>query len=40
MLMCSNVLWRISILGGMIVFEKSNGYFPLFKSKLIIGCIV
>lgn len=38
MLMYSNVLWRISILGGINVFKQSNG--SLFKSKSIMGSIV
>ena len=46
MLMCSNVLWRISmvdswrdLVGAIIVFENSKGFFPLSKSKLIMGCM-
>ena len=39
-LIFSNVLWRISMLGGMIVFEPSKGSFPFFVSKFIIGGIV
>lgn len=44
MLMCSKVLWRISmvdsswdLIGVICVFENSKGFSPFSKSKLIMG---